>query len=126
MAAIGKMKWPISVEVFSPPHLPRNSTPLGCRAESRSMIVAALAEPMPKLTIDRPWQLVAACIGRPSPQISQLNFSAKRSRSSENSSAARSRQTDPAACRCSAEASFWRFQDDLSWDGVPGHWSLVI
>lgn len=29
MAAIGRMKCPISVEVFNPPHLPKNSTPRG-------------------------------------------------------------------------------------------------
>ncbi len=63
MAAMGRIKWPISVDVFKPPHLPRNSTPLGCRADSKSIIVAAFAEPMPKFTIDNPAEFVAACMG---------------------------------------------------------------
>ncbi len=40
------------------------------------MMVAALAEPMPKLMMVRPALLVAACIGRFSPQTSQPKRSA--------------------------------------------------
>ena len=38
---------------FKPPHLPIKSTPLGARALSRSMMVAAFGEPSPKLTVLR-------------------------------------------------------------------------
>ncbi len=72
------MKCPISVVGFSPPHLPRNSTPLGIRAESRSITVAAFGEPIPKFTIVSPASFVDACIGRPSPYTSHLNRSANR------------------------------------------------
>ena len=78
MAPIGRMKCPMSVECFSPPHLPRNSTALGGRAVSKSMIVAAFGEPMPKLIIVRPSEFVAACIGRSAPNTWQPNFSANR------------------------------------------------
>ena len=64
---MGKMKCPISVERFRPPHLPRKRTALGLTAVSRSITVAALGEPMPKLTIVRPSEFVAACIGRSAP-----------------------------------------------------------
>ena len=67
MAAIGRMKWPISVDLLRPPHFPRNKTPLGWRALSKSMIVAALGDPIPKLMMVSPWSFVAACIGLPSP-----------------------------------------------------------
>ena len=51
MAAMGRMKSPISFFFFRPPHLPRNSTALGDTADSRSITVAALGLPMPKLII---------------------------------------------------------------------------
>jgi hypothetical protein len=40
------------------------------------MIVAAFAEPVPQLTIVKPWALVEACIGRFSPYTSDPNRSA--------------------------------------------------
>jgi hypothetical protein len=54
---------------LSPPHLPNNSTAFGARADSRSMIVAALALPIPKLIIVIP-SAVAFGIGRSRPLIS--------------------------------------------------------
>ena len=47
IAAIGKMKWPISAERLRPPHLPRKSTAFGETADRRSIVVAAMALPMP-------------------------------------------------------------------------------
>ena len=47
IAAMGSTKSPILV-FLSPPHLPRKRTALGATAESRSMVVAAIALPMPK------------------------------------------------------------------------------
>jgi len=43
------------------------------------MIVAAFAVPIPKLTMVKPSSLVADCIGRFSPRISQSNLAANRS-----------------------------------------------
>ena len=47
MAPIGRIKLPISEEFFNPPHFPRKRTPLGYAATSKSIIVAALGDPMP-------------------------------------------------------------------------------
>ncbi|MDT4863227.1 hypothetical protein FQZ97_979230 [compost metagenome] len=47
---MGRMKSPRAV-FFRPPHFPRNSTALGSMAVSRSMTVAAIGLPIPKLTI---------------------------------------------------------------------------
>ena len=47
-------------------------------AVSKSMTVAALGEPMPKLTIVRPSPFVAACMGRSAPNTWHENFSANR------------------------------------------------
>ena len=46
IAAIGSTKSPIFV-FFSPPHLPRKSTAFGETADRRSIVVAAMALPMP-------------------------------------------------------------------------------
>jgi len=51
MAAIGRIKSPSSARCLSPPHLPRKSTAFGLIALNRSMTVAAVALPMPKLII---------------------------------------------------------------------------
>ena len=67
MAPIGNIKFPISDESFKPPHLPKNNTPFGFTATNRSIIVAAFGDPIPKLIIVNPSELVAACIARPSP-----------------------------------------------------------
>ena len=74
---MGKIKFPISDVSLSPPHLPRNKTPLGFFAVSKSITKAAFGEPIPKLMILKPSLLVALCIGPPSPLISTPNLSAK-------------------------------------------------
>ena len=74
---MGSIKFPISEASFKPPHLPRKSTLLGFFADNKSIIKAALGDPMPKLIILNPSELVALCIAPPSPLISQLNLSAK-------------------------------------------------
>ena len=71
------MKLPISEVSFKPPHLPKNSTPLGLIAVSRSIIKAAFGDPIPKFTMLSPSLFVALCIGPPSPLISTPNLSAK-------------------------------------------------
>ena len=77
IAAIGKMKLPISEASFKPPHLPKNNTPFGFLADSKSIIKAAFGEPIPKFMMLKPSELVVLCIAPPSPLISQLNLSAK-------------------------------------------------
>ena len=74
---MGRIKLPISEASFKPPHLPKNSTPLGFLASKRSIIKAAFGEPMPKFIMLRPSEFVALCIAPPSPFISQSNFSVK-------------------------------------------------
>ena len=76
MAAIGRIRFPISDESFNPPHFPRNKTPFGFLATNKSIIVAALGEPIPKLIILKPSELVLEDIGRFSPCTSELNLSA--------------------------------------------------
>ena len=76
MAAIGRMKSPTLV-FFRPPHLPRKSEALGCTAPSRSITVAAMALPMPKLRIVR-FSAVADWIGKPAPAASTPKRRAKR------------------------------------------------
>ena len=50
----------------------------GAEAAITGLTVAAFGEPMPKFTIVSPASFVAACIGRLSPKISQLNRAANR------------------------------------------------
>jgi hypothetical protein len=64
---------------LSPPHLPSNRTAFGIRADSKSMTVAALALPMPKLISEMP-SAVAFGMGRPRPMTSAPVRSAKKSR----------------------------------------------
>jgi hypothetical protein len=54
---------------LSPPHLPRNNTAFGMIAESRSIMVAALGLPIPKLIIVMP-SAMALGIGRSWPTTS--------------------------------------------------------
>lgn len=68
IAAIGSTRSPSWFLRFSPPHLPRNSTALGMIADSRSIIVAALGLPMPKLIMVMP-SAVALAIGRSRPTM---------------------------------------------------------
>ena len=75
IAAVGRTKLPISVEFFVPPHFPRNKTAFGWTALSKSMIVAALAEPMPKLIMVSPSLFVQVCIGQSKPRIGAPNSS---------------------------------------------------
>jgi len=72
IAAIGSTKSPIFV-FLSPPHLPRNNTAAGSTAPRRSIIVAAIAEPIPKFRIVR-FSAVAVCIGLSIPTIGTPNF----------------------------------------------------
>ena len=74
MAAMGSTKSPTFV-LFSPPHLPRNSTPFGSTADSRSMTVAAIALPIPKFRMVM-FSAVAEVMGRSRPRISTPNFAA--------------------------------------------------
>ena len=76
IAAIGSIYRPISALCLSPPHFPKKRTPLGLQAVSRSMMVAALADPIPKFIMLRPLSFVAVCIGHPLPFILQPNLSA--------------------------------------------------
>ena len=69
IAAIRNTRSPISFLRFSPPQLPRNSAALGVIAESRSIIVAALGLPMPKLIMVMPSKVTLG-IGRSAPRIS--------------------------------------------------------
>ena len=64
---MGKIKLPISDESLRPPHLPRNKTPFGFLATSKSIMVAALGEPIPKLMMLKPKSLVHDDIGLFSP-----------------------------------------------------------
>ena len=64
---MGRIRFPISEVSLSPPHLPRNNTPLGFRATNKSIIVAALGEPIPKLIMLKPAELVQDDIGLFSP-----------------------------------------------------------
>ncbi|MNL31896.1 hypothetical protein D3C87_1537110 [compost metagenome] len=49
MAAIGRIRSPTAALLLMPPHLPRNKTALGAMADKRSIIVAAVGLPIPKL-----------------------------------------------------------------------------
>ncbi len=75
---MGRIMSPSWFFFFNPPHLPRNRQARGDTAESRSMMVAALAEPMPKLMMVMS-SAVALVIGRSLPRtsapISAANFS---------------------------------------------------
>ena len=66
------MRFPISDESFNPPHFPRNSTPFGFLATSKSIIVAALGEPIPKLIMLKPASFVQEDIGLFSPWTLEL------------------------------------------------------
>ena len=68
---MGRIRSPNWLFSFKPPHLPRKSTALGLIAESRSMTVAALAEPIPKLMMVMP-SAVALGIGLSSQQMRVL------------------------------------------------------
>ena len=66
MAAIGRIRSPSWFFFVSPPHLPRNGTAFGGSALSRSIMVAALAEPMPKLIMVMPsWVALGIGLSRP-------------------------------------------------------------
>ena len=65
---MGSTRSPSWFFFFKPPHLPRNSTALGMMADSRSIIVAALGLPMPKLIMVMP-SIVALAMGRSRPTI---------------------------------------------------------
>ena len=77
MAAMGSTKSPTLV-FLSPPHFPRKSTALGATAERRSMVVAAMADPMPKLRMVM-FSAVALSIGRSRPTTGTPKRSAKSS-----------------------------------------------
>ena len=51
MAPMGRIRSPIVLRFLRPPHLPRNKTAFGLIAPNRSITVAALGEPIPKLII---------------------------------------------------------------------------
>jgi len=55
----GRMKSPSAFFFFKPPHFPRNSTAFGLAAARRSMTVAALALPIPKLIMVIPLKVAA-------------------------------------------------------------------
>ncbi len=74
---MGRMKSPTRV-FLKPPHFPRKRTAFGATADSRSMTVAAMALPMPKLRmVTSP--AVADCMGRSRPRTGTLKRSANRS-----------------------------------------------
>ena len=76
IAAIGIMKSPNPVFFFNPPHLPKNSTAFGVIADNKSITVAAIALPMPKLImVMLLW--VAVCMALSVPIILTPYFSAK-------------------------------------------------
>ena len=56
---MGRIRSPSSFFFFNPPHFPRKSTALGLMAASRSMMVAALALPIPKLIMVIPSEVAA-------------------------------------------------------------------
>ena len=66
MAAIGNRKEPMGISLFKLPHLPKNKTPLGAMAVSKSITEAALALPIPKLIMVM-LSAVAVGIGLPFP-----------------------------------------------------------
>jgi hypothetical protein len=74
MAATGNMKCPSSVVFFNPPHFPRKKTHLGLTHDNKSIIVAALELPMPKLIMLNPWELVDEVMGPPNPLMGTSNF----------------------------------------------------
>ena len=74
---MGSTKSP-SLVFFRPPHLPRNSTALGSTAPSRSITVAAMALPMPKLMMVMS-SAVADSMGWSRPTTGTPNFAAKAS-----------------------------------------------
>ncbi len=78
MAAIGRIMSPILFFFLRPPHLPRKRTARGEMALSRSITVAALALPMPKLMIVMS-SAVALGIGRSRPATGTPWSSAKSS-----------------------------------------------
>ncbi|MNT88251.1 hypothetical protein D3C72_2287850 [compost metagenome] len=63
---MGRIRSPSWFLRLRPPHLPRNSTALGMIAESRSITMAALGLPMPKL-ISVMSSLVTLAMGRSMP-----------------------------------------------------------
>ena len=62
---------------FHPSAFAEKEHPAGCCADSRSMIVATLADPIPKLMIVNPPLLVKVYIGAPCPLIGLSNRSTK-------------------------------------------------
>jgi hypothetical protein len=75
MAAMGRIRSPNSFFFFKPPHFPRNKTAFAWIALSKSIIVAALALPIPKLIMVIPLA-VALGIGASNPFTSTLFSSA--------------------------------------------------
>ena len=76
IAAMGRIRSPILFLFFKPPHLPRNKAAFGSIALSRSITVAAVGLPIPKLIMVIS-SAVAHCIGLPSPITGTLFHSAK-------------------------------------------------
>ena len=75
MAAVGRIKCPISVVLFKPPHFPRNRTPFGLTDVKRSMMVAVARTSNSKFMILRPSELIEEVIGPPIPLIFEPNLS---------------------------------------------------
>lgn len=72
----GKDEVPYSIFLSIPPHLPRNRHALGLIALSKSMIMAALGLPIPKLMMVIPSALADIMLAS-LPRMGTLNFSAK-------------------------------------------------